>query len=70
MKVNKIAGHVIHMHATYDNQAGFDHKQLSVLPASKLAVVGLAETLRNELQILGNRTKVTVGECLSIHVPI
>ena len=59
MKQNKIDGHIIHINSTLGHRI-FYHSFANVYPASKYAVTALTETLRQELNHLGLKIKITV----------
>ncbi|XP_063929794.1 farnesol dehydrogenase-like [Zophobas morio] len=57
MQAHKISGHIIHINSTFGHQV-MSHA-FSIYPASKFAVTALTETLRQELNSLGLKIKVT-----------
>ena len=59
MQAHKISGHIIHINSTFGHQV-MSHA-FSIYPASKFAVTALTETLRQELNSLGLKIKVTVS---------
>ena len=59
MKTHKINGHIIHINSNLGHQV-LTHA-LNIYPASKFAVTALTETLRQELNSLGLKIKITVS---------
>jgi NADP+-dependent farnesol dehydrogenase len=59
MRTNDIQGHVIHINSTAGHAAPKAPK-LNVYSATKYAVTALTETLRQELNTLQSKIKVTV----------
>lgn len=59
MKANKIDGHIIHINSVVGHKASY-HQYSNVYPASKFAVTALTETLRQELNHLNLKIKITV----------
>lgn len=60
MKANKIDGHIIHINSIAGHSA-INIPGVNVYPASKHAVTALTETLRQELNHLGLKIRITVG---------
>lgn len=60
MKENKIHGHIIHINSTLGHQV-INVPGMNVYPASKFAVTALTETLRQELNHLGLKIKISVS---------
>ncbi|KAF5298284.1 hypothetical protein FQR65_LT09795 [Abscondita terminalis] len=58
MSKNNIDGHIIHINSITGHKVVY-HSQSNVYPASKYAVTALTETLRQELNSIGSKTKVT-----------
>ncbi|KAJ3618449.1 hypothetical protein MTP99_006443 [Tenebrio molitor] len=58
MKAKKINGHIIHINSVLGHTV-FNVPNLNVYPASKFAVTALTETLRQELNHLGSKIKIT-----------
>ncbi|KAF5298283.1 hypothetical protein FQR65_LT09794 [Abscondita terminalis] len=58
MNKNNISGHIIHINSVNGHKVCYN-SQSSVYPASKFAVTALTETLRQELNSMGSKTKVT-----------
>ncbi|KAJ3651602.1 hypothetical protein Zmor_017631 [Zophobas morio] len=58
MKENKIHGHIIHINSTLGHQV-INVPRMNVYPASKFAVTALTETLRQELNHLGLKIKIS-----------
>ncbi|KAJ3660793.1 hypothetical protein Zmor_005224 [Zophobas morio] len=58
MKANKIDGHIVHINSIAGHKVPFFEK-VNVYPASKHAVTALTETLRQELNHLGLKIKIT-----------
>jgi NADP+-dependent farnesol dehydrogenase len=67
MKAKKINGHIIHINSVYGHTV-FNVPNLNVYPASKYAVTALTETLRQELNHLGSKIKVTVSPGLLVEL--
>ena len=59
MKANKIDGHIVHINSVAGHKVP-NFPGLNVYPASKYAVTALTETLRQELNHLGLKIKITV----------
>ncbi|RZB84924.1 adh short, KR, Epimerase, and/or NAD binding 10 domain containing protein [Asbolus verrucosus] len=57
MRAHNVNGHVVHINSMLGHRVSGFH--LSVYPASKFAVTALTETLRQELNALGTKIKVT-----------
>ncbi|KAF2880511.1 hypothetical protein ILUMI_25664 [Ignelater luminosus] len=55
MRVNNVDGHIIHLNSI----AGHKAINLNVYSASKFAVTALTETLRQELNSIGSKIKIT-----------
>jgi NADP+-dependent farnesol dehydrogenase len=60
MKENKIDGHIVHINSIAGHIVP-NFPIVNVYPASKHAVTALTETLRQELNHLGLKIKITVG---------
>ena len=60
MKENKINGHIIHINSVLGHQV-VNVPRINVYPASKFAVTALTETLRQELNHLGLKIKISVS---------
>ncbi|KAF5298285.1 hypothetical protein FQR65_LT09796 [Abscondita terminalis] len=58
MNKNNIDGHIIHMNSLSGHKIVYN-SQSSVYPASKFAVTALTETLRQELNSIGSKIKIT-----------
>ncbi|KAJ3651601.1 hypothetical protein Zmor_017630 [Zophobas morio] len=58
MKENKINGHIIHINSVLGHQV-VNVPRINVYPASKFAVTALTETLRQELNHLGLKIKIS-----------
>ncbi|KAJ3660775.1 hypothetical protein Zmor_005206 [Zophobas morio] len=58
MKANKIDGHIVHINSVAGHKVP-NFPGLNVYPASKYAVTALTETLRQELNHLGLKIKIT-----------
>ncbi|XP_063910553.1 farnesol dehydrogenase-like isoform X2 [Zophobas morio] len=58
MKENKIDGHIIHINSTLGHKV-VSQRYSNVYPASKYAVTALTETLRQELNHLGLKIKIS-----------
>ena len=69
MKANKIDGHIVHINSVAGHKVPHFEKA-NVYPASKYAVTALTETLRQELNHLGLKIKITVGLFLTCFVDI
>lgn len=61
MREKEIDGHVVHINSVLGHQAG---KAMNVYCGSKHAVTALTETLRQELNALGSKIKITVRQKL------
>lgn len=59
MRENGVDGHVIHISSIAGHKV-VPVPKLNVYFASKFAVTALTETLRQELNSIGSRTKITV----------
>ena len=59
MKTNKIDGHIVHINSIAGHGVP-NYPGMNVYPASKHAVTALTETLRQELNHLGLKIKITV----------
>lgn len=60
MRENNVDGHIIHINSLAGHIV-VNVPNLSVYTASKFAVTALTETLRQELNSIGSKTKITVG---------
>lgn len=60
MRSNNINGHIIHINSIAGHFVSSAPK-LNVYPASKHTVTALTETLRQELNSIGSKIKITVG---------
>lgn len=60
MRANNIDGHIIHINSILGHRVAVEPK-LNVYPATKHAVTALTETLRQELNSLKSKIKVTVN---------
>ncbi|RZC42510.1 adh short, KR, Epimerase, and/or NAD binding 10 domain containing protein [Asbolus verrucosus] len=58
MKANNINGHIIHINSIFGHNVP-NYPNLNVYPASKYAVTALTETLRQELNQLGSKIRIT-----------
>ncbi|KAF2884867.1 hypothetical protein ILUMI_21306, partial [Ignelater luminosus] len=58
MRANKVDGHIVHMNSVGGHKI-INIPYLSVYPASKHAVTALTETLRQELNSINNKIKIT-----------
>ncbi|KAK4881383.1 hypothetical protein RN001_004702 [Aquatica leii] len=58
MKKHNVSGHIIHINSIVGHTVVY-LPQSSVYPASKFAVTALTETLRQELNAIGSKIKVT-----------
>ncbi|KAF2896700.1 hypothetical protein ILUMI_09476, partial [Ignelater luminosus] len=58
MRANNIAGHIIHINSVAGHRV-VKIPRLNVYPASKYAVTALTETLRQELNSIGSKIKIT-----------
>jgi len=58
MRANKIDGHIIHINS-YTGHVVVNFPKMNVYPASKYAVTALTETLRQELNQIGTKIKIT-----------
>ncbi|KAF5305537.1 hypothetical protein FQA39_LY01628 [Lamprigera yunnana] len=58
MKKNNVDGHIIHINSVAGHTVVYV-PQSSIYPATKHAVTALTETLRLELNSIGNKTKIT-----------
>lgn len=56
----KVDGHIVHINSISGHKI-LNIPYLSVYPASKHAVTALTETLRQELNSIGSKIKITVG---------
>ena len=65
MKENNINGHIVHINSIAGHKL-INIPGLNVYPGSKYAVTALTETLRQELNHLGLKIKVTVRFIYSI----
>ncbi|XP_044260805.1 farnesol dehydrogenase-like [Tribolium madens] len=57
MRANKVNGHIIHINSIFGHQV--TTHTWNIYPASKYAVTALTETLRQELNALGCKIKIT-----------
>lgn len=60
MKANNVNGHIIHINSVAGHKCP-DIPNLNVYTASKYAVTALTETLRQELNSINSKIKVTVS---------
>ena len=67
MKENKIDGHIIHINSTLGHKV-VSQRYSNVYPASKYAVTALTETLRQELNHLGLKIKISVGDTIALNI--
>lgn len=58
MRENHVDGHIIHINSVLGHYVA-QVPDLNVYPASKFAVTALTETLRQELNLIGSKIKVT-----------
>jgi len=58
MRANNVDGHIIHINSVVGHKVIY-FPQSSVYPASKHAVTALTETLRQELNSIGSKIKIT-----------
>ncbi|XP_068902387.1 farnesol dehydrogenase-like [Tenebrio molitor] len=58
MKANNIKGHIVHINSVLGHNV-FSGAHVNVYPASKYAVTALTETLRQELNHLSSKIKIT-----------
>lgn len=58
MKANNVDGHIIHINSIGGHTV-FNFPKMNVYPASKFAVTALTETLRQELNSVGSKIKIT-----------
>lgn len=58
MRANSIDGHIVHINSISGHTITY-FPNLNVYPASKFAVTALTETLRQELNSLGSKIKIT-----------
>ena len=65
MKANKIDGHIIHINSVAGHKVP-NIPNMNVYPASKHAVTALTETLRQELNSLGLKIRITVRGCRNV----
>lgn len=63
MRKNNVAGHIVHINSVAGHYVP-QVPNMNIYPASKFAVTAMTETLRQELNLIGSRIKVTV--CISI----
>lgn len=59
MRENNIDGHIVHINSVGGHQVP-PLPNINIYPATKFAVTALTETLRNELNSIGSRIKITV----------
>lgn len=60
MKENDVDGHIIHINSVLGHIVP-NFPNLNLYPASKFAVTALTETLRQELNSIGSKIKITVS---------
>lgn len=60
MRENQVDGHIIHINSECGHKVP-NFPILNVYPASKFAVTALTETLRQELNSIGSKIKITVS---------
>ena len=65
MRENKIDGHIVHINSTLGHKIVYQQFS-NVYPASKYAVTALTETLRQELNHLGLKIKVSVRDIVNL----
>ncbi|XP_052873694.1 farnesol dehydrogenase-like [Anopheles cruzii] len=58
MKKRSVDGHIVHINSVLGHKV-FPMQGLNAYAATKFGVTALAETMRNELRSVGNKTKVT-----------
>ncbi|KAF2887957.1 hypothetical protein ILUMI_18216, partial [Ignelater luminosus] len=58
MRANNVEGHIVHINSVAGHKVS-NLPQLSVYPASKHAVTALTETLRQELNYIGSKIKIS-----------
>lgn len=63
MRENNVNGHIIHINSVAGHIVP-SFPTFNVYPASKFAVTALTETLRQELNSIGSKIKITVSYCL------
>lgn len=61
MKENNVDGHIIHINSIAGHKV-LNVPNFNVYPASKFAVTALTETLRQELNSIGSKIKITVSK--------
>lgn len=61
MRKNKVDGHIIHINSIAGHTVPH-YPNLNVYPASKFAVTALTETLRQELNSIGSKIKISVSK--------
>ncbi|KAF5298282.1 hypothetical protein FQR65_LT09793 [Abscondita terminalis] len=59
MKKHNIDGHIVHMNSCAGHKVVYFSPKVSLYPASKFAVTALTETLRQELNLVGSKIKVS-----------
>lgn len=62
MRENNVDGHIIHINSIFGHKIA-NFARLNMYGASKHAVTALTETLRNELNSVGSKIKITVCSC-------
>lgn len=65
MRENNVDGHIIHINSVGGHSIP-NIPHLSIYPPSKHAVTALTETLRRELNSIGSKIKISVGNKLSL----
>lgn len=65
MRENNVDGHIIHINSLAGHSVP-PFAGVNIYPASKFAVTALTETLRQELNSIGSKIKITVGVLLAI----
>lgn len=60
MRANDVDGHIIHINSVGGHKVP-NFPNMNVYPASKFAVTALTETLRQELNSIGSKIKITVS---------
>lgn len=61
MRENNVDGHIVHINSLSGHRVSGTLSNLNVYPASKFAVTALTETLRQELNSIGSKIKITVS---------
>lgn len=58
MRKNNVDGHIVHINSLSGHRIAY-HSTMNVYPASKYAVTALTETLRQELNSIGSKIKIS-----------